>query len=423
MNNQPVRTILFVTESAFALPYQGDSARLFRMITYLRGRGHRIAVVHFHDRTQTHARYDVMRAHVDALRVYRPTDADLEARAAGRMDDWCPPGFVDLVRRTAREAGPDAVIVQFVFFSRCLDALDLERPPLRILDADNVFTDRSLLYARANLPYAWFSTDAEEERAGLARADLLLAIQERELAHFARVAPDRPALLVPHVLPARRLGPPRTRDLLFIGAGNDENAAGLTAFLEGAWPAVRARHPDVALRVAGGVCDRIGARPGVELLRVIDDLTDLYAAAGIVLNTAPVGTGLKIKTVEALCHGRCLVSTPEGVQGLERYPDVYRLARGPAEFAEILVRLLDDPGARDETAERAFRFAARYFDPERALAPLEWAIERWAGSDRGARRARAQLGDRLIPERGIRRSSALADVSEELHGSAAPEDG
>ena len=41
-----------------------------------------------------------------------------------------------------------------------------------------------------------------------------------------------------------------------------------------------------------------------------------YAEATVVINPAWIGTGLKIKTVEALARGKALVTTPKGIEGL-----------------------------------------------------------------------------------------------------------
>ncbi len=69
--------------------------------------------------------------------------------------------------------------------------------------------------------------------------------------------------------------------------------------------------------MAGRVCAMLtGDIPGVVRLGVVDDLEPLYAECRLVINPAVAGTGLKIKTLEALAHLRTVVTWPSGVDGL-----------------------------------------------------------------------------------------------------------
>lgn len=375
------RTILLVTATCFLPATEGDRARVFALIRYLSRRGWRLVVIHMHDREQEDADYESMRAWCHAFHLFEPNDDELRARATGQgpvpLDAWCPDRLVELVRRVSRAEEPAAVLAQFVYLSRCLTAVEGVRGALRILDADNVFSQRGAAYRAAGVPHPWFETTAEEERRGLERADLVLAIQERELEALGRLAPRAPLLLVPHVEPPRPYETPRGCGLLFVGARNPEAAEGIARFVTRAWPRIRRRHPEARLRIAGGVshdCRGLGRAAGVELVGVVPRLDALYREAAIVLNTTSVGTGLKIKTVEALCWGRALVSTPAGVQGLEGHPDVYLAAATPEELGAAVIGLLGDRAALEALGLRAWRFASRYFAEDAVLGRLEAAI-------------------------------------------------
>ena len=52
------------------------------------------------------------------------------------------------------------------------------------------------------------------------------------------------------------------------------------------------------------------------MLGRVDDLAELYRSARVVINPVLAGTGLKIKTVEALSRLRPIVTWPTGVEGL-----------------------------------------------------------------------------------------------------------
>jgi glycosyltransferase involved in cell wall biosynthesis len=364
-----------MTQTAFCPRHVvGDSGKLHLTIDHFRRLGWPIAVLATHDPDQPFSDYPAMAAMCDRLEVYRPTAADVALRASGRMDDWCPPALLERVRRLADAFQPDVVIAQYVFSSRCLEAADPERRRVRVLDADNVFAGRAQLYRAAGIPYDWFSTDVEQERMGLNRADLLMAVQEREAEHFRREAPGRPVLVFPFVMPARRHPHPTGSDLLFVGAWNRVNAEGVRRFAEEALPRIRERHPQAELTLIGRVCEQVPPLPGVRACGLVPNTDEAYARAAIVINPVSIGTGMKTKTVEALCHGKCLVSTPAGLQGLEERSGLFHLGRNMGELADHVCRLLSDREELARTGEAAFRFAVEYFNPDLVLSRYRRAL-------------------------------------------------
>jgi glycosyltransferase involved in cell wall biosynthesis len=83
-----------------------------------------------------------------------------------------------------------------------------------------------------------------------------------------------------------------------------------------------------------------------------------YQRAEIAINPIWIGTGLKIKSVEALAHGMSLVTTAKGVEGM--HPAVVNactIVHNEAEFAEAVMQLLAREDLRRANAECARAFA------------------------------------------------------------------
>jgi hypothetical protein len=346
------------------------------MVNYFRQQHWYVGVVHLHDRTQLDADYDAMAQMCDHLLVYHPADEELAGRRNGQLDQWCPAAFATTVANLCRQQQISVVIVQFVFLTRCFVTLGSESRIFKILDADNVFTNRAELYWSAGLNYDWFSTDADQERRALQRADLIIGIQENEVARIRDMAEGKPVMLVPHVREVVDAATPDNCNMLFVGAANEENLSGLRKFIQSALPKIVAAHPEARLLVAGRVGEHLDAHPAIERLGVVPHLLDCYTRAAIVINTTECGTGLKIKTVDALCHGKCLVSTPAGVEGLERYPNRYFTAASTAEFAQRILWLSRNRPQIAATGRQAFDFARSYFNPAIVLGELERKILR-----------------------------------------------
>jgi glycosyltransferase involved in cell wall biosynthesis len=100
----------------------------------------------------------------------------------------------------------------------------------------------------------------------------------------------------------------------------------------------------------------------VRRLGFVADLGDVYRKATVVVNPQQFGTGLSIKCVEALAHGRPLVTTPCGARGLDEGANTaFHVGRSAEEFAAHVVGLLRDPARAAETAAVAAAFAAAYY--------------------------------------------------------------
>jgi glycosyltransferase involved in cell wall biosynthesis len=150
--------------------------------------------------------------------------------------------------------------------------------------------------------------------------------------------------------------------MLFVGGPMGINVHGVTWFIDRVLPAVRRLVPNAELWLVGGIAERVGhGVPGVRRLGFVDALGDLYRHAAVVINPQQFGTGLSIKSVDALLHGRPLVTTASGARGLEDgAASAYRRAESAEEFSAMLVELLRDPAQAAVLALRATEYARDY---------------------------------------------------------------
>src|SRR3712207_2539976 len=167
------------------------------------------------------------------------------------LDDWCPPFLADQVARLHRRGRHDAVLVHYVWMSRVLEGVE---GALRVLDTHDLFGDRHLAAREQGLDPSWFFTTREEEARGLARADLVLAIQEAEAAAL-RERSAAPVLTFGHMPPLRFLvaddaAPPRAA-FGYLGSANPWNVASVRAL-----DAALAEAPDLPWLLAGQVTRR-----------------------------------------------------------------------------------------------------------------------------------------------------------------------
>jgi hypothetical protein len=240
---------------------------------------------------------------------------DERARQLLHMDrTFCHDALITAALRLHQVLGPYVLLAEYIWMSRLLPLIPPGIP--KVIDTHDVFSSKHDKVIRFGIED--IHVLAEEEARRLQRADLILAIQEDERQHLQRLVPHVPVVTAGvdvDVLEAP--GAPAGRCVLYVGTNNAINRRGLTDFLRFAWPLIRREVPDAELLVAGRVSEILpAAPPGVRLLGKVGDLGPLYRQARVVINPAVAGTGLKIKTLEALAHLRPIVTWPSGTDGL-----------------------------------------------------------------------------------------------------------
>jgi len=275
-----------------------------------------------------------------------------------------------------RKYNPCAVIAEYIFAAPCLDAV----PPgiLKIVDTHDMFS-------RKKEQVLCFGIDdplpctPREERNYLLKCDLVIAIQAKEAKMFRELIPERDVITVgiefdvvteadnDAVVPGL---------ILLVGSDNPLNVHGLKEFYCHAWPTIRAENPGAVLRVIGKIGNLFSTNDErVQVVGWVEDLDEEYRHAAVVINPIVAGTGLKIKSVEALSRAKPLVGTPNSFEGLESNGDPpFVVCKDWPEFSETVLRLLASEEKRQVLQARALRFARENFCGEKVYAPLIYGL-------------------------------------------------
>ncbi|MEO7799476.1 MAG: glycosyltransferase family 4 protein [Opitutaceae bacterium] len=281
-----------------------------------------------------------------------------------------------------RRSGATAILVDGTYSLPILDRLSpAERARLRVgVLTHNLNCRRTDLYRAHHQPLDFLPMTAAEETALLERADVVIAIQDREAEAFRSMLPGRRVITVPmpiqpHPQPPNREIPGRC---VFVGGFSGHNIEALHWLLRDIWPRVLAAQPAAELAVAGTVCQAITNAPaGVRLLGPLSDLDAFYATAAVSLVPLAMGTGLKIKLVEAMGRGRAVVTTAAGAEGFPELEagEVAVVADEAVDFSAAVLKLLAGSAWRREVAQRQLAWIAHRLAPADVVAPLR---ELWA---------------------------------------------
>jgi glycosyltransferase involved in cell wall biosynthesis len=351
----------------------GNRRRLLATVEFLEHAGFAVDFAYLAHEDQIYRRFDqhpptdlaAMTARFRRLyfiEIAEPIRLRTGADAFG-LDDWCPPELDAFVRRYF-ETTPEAraILVNYVWLSRALEAAPADR--LKLIDTHDRFADRKAQYRRFRAEANFFHTDAAGEARGLGRADLVIAIQPAEKAIFEALTGREVALLLPRFDEVRPFAAPkRLANIGFIGHGNDANLHSIGRFLA-LWS--KAWKPGLPkLVIAGEICRALPADlgPGAVSRGYVETIGDFYAEVDLVIAPMLLGTGLKMKVVEALAHGVSVIGTPIGFEGIETTVPEHGLKRLDAIVARIVELAGDEAGLA-----RLGDGCARVFERYRALA-------------------------------------------------------
>jgi hypothetical protein len=346
---------------------QGNSSRIYTLGRMLQSAGLIVHFLYYQAEGLTAAQRSDMQACWDHLHTM-PCIPDSMLPPTGEtheLDDWWAPTVGELAARLHKRWRFRAVIANYVWFSGVLNAFGGD--VLKVLDTHDVFGGRAERFKASGLSPEWFYTTPAEEARGLARADIVLAIQDEEAAYFRGLGHGN-VLVVGHLSPARRRIPRADAAAAikagYIASGNPINVASF----ERVSRQLRLRPPrGKRLMVAGSICGRLPSdiRPFERIGRVAH-LDDFYDRVDVVLNPMPFGTGLKIKSVEAIFQGLPLIATEAAMVGLPARHELHRLASpedvadrlgelGGGELAELAAASRECAGAYAESVRGAFR--------------------------------------------------------------------
>lgn len=268
---------------------------------------------------------------------------------------------------------PSTVVIEYARLAYLLKGADTTGMQT-LVDTHDVLHQRWAAFTGADRSSLILAT-AQDEAAVLRRFDHVLAIQHQDARHFRESMRLPSVTLVMHAHQVRSTPWQASGDILMVGSNMPPNVDGARDFLQH-WPRVfEALGRQVRLNIVGAVCDALDdlrQTPGLHLLGQVDALSPHYDQAQLVINPVGYGSGLKIKSVEALCHGRPLLTTEAGAEGLERSgaTEAFVVAPGMSVFADECIRLMQDREASRALGASAARYAQVHFAPEAAYAAL-----------------------------------------------------
>ena len=152
------------------------------------------------------------------------------------------------------------------------------------------------------------------------------------------------------------------------------NEQGVMWFLNKVWPLVLSAQPNAKFHLAGKGLSKQDPRffqSGIVNHGEVSNAEDFMHQHGVMIVPIQAGSGIRIKTLEAMALGVPIVSTSIGAQGLAVSDDIeIKLADEPNDFAAAICALLSSPAKSQEMTTQARKYVEMHHNLKRNTADL-----------------------------------------------------
>jgi sugar transferase (PEP-CTERM/EpsH1 system associated) len=383
--------ILILTPQLPYPPQQGTSLRNFHIIRGLAER-HEITLLSFLEENQTAEPQAIapLRALCQQIETVAVPGRSLAVRlwqlVSSRLPDMAhrlySPLFALALRRLLAENHFDVVQVEGIELARYMDAIRIANKTRLVFDDHNAETElqRRNFLTDLNQPrrwpaaaYSWVQVRRLRrfERWACVTADAVVAVSETDRDHLQSLLPNlqSPISVIPNCIDTQTYQQPVTPlsfDLLFSGKMDYRpNVDAVLWFADEVWPLICRRRPSTTWVIVGQKPHerlyRLRGLPGVTMTGWVESIRPYLAGAQVVIMPFRIGSGTRLKLIEAMAAGRAIVSTPVGAEGFPvRHGDHLLLAETAEEMAAAVLQLLDRPEKQKHLGKMAQEFVQQY---------------------------------------------------------------
>ena len=391
--------ILFLTPQLPYPPHQGTAMRNYGLMRGLAER-HQVSLLSFLEPKQSlEAAAPLLALCHKVETVPAPPPRSLARRARDTLTHRLPdmglrlasPALArQLAGWLARESF-DVVHVEGIEMAPYLDLL--HDVPLIVFDDHNCEYALQKSYAQidARIPKRWAGAlyslvqwqKLRRYEAGVCRrAHCVLAVSQTDAQALRRLVPGLDVTVIPNGIqtdqyqPAQEAPPHQAPPTLVFSGKMDfrPNVDAVRWFADEIWPRVRAAVPEAHFNAVGQrphrQLDRLRADPSLTLTGWVKDMRPYIAGATVYIAPLRMGSGTRLKLLEAMSMSKAIVSTRLGAEGLVEpthdqsasAPALVVDDNDPAAFADAVITLLREPARRVALGVAARAFVQAHYD-------------------------------------------------------------
>ena len=191
--------------------------------------------------------------------------------------------------------------------------------------------------------------------------DAVTCTSDIDAAVFQRYCAEETIEIIPNGVDVTHYQPDFTSEspahLIYIGSMDwYPNEDAVAFFTDEVLPKIQEKVPDVQFSIVGGNpsarVQKLAEREGIVVTGRVPEIKPYFAEATVFVVPLRIGSGTRLKILEALAMGKAIVSTSVGAEGLDlKDGEEIFIADEPIAFADAVTRLLTDPTLRRRIGE------------------------------------------------------------------------
>ncbi len=281
------------------------------------------------------------------------------------FDGWYDESLGKKIRVLCDKHQIDVVFCSYVFQSKLLEYVPAHI--LKVIDTHDKMGNRYQMLRENGQPVEFFSCTPEEEGAYLRRADIVAARRYEEAKYFDSVTGSESAIVLSHV-EEPQFSTREFRSLKRVGIVASANRINLIILHDFLAELGRrcGDHCSFEVEVAGQVRQMIGElddeqrrvfeRPWLRMLGFVPDIAEFYDRLDLVVSPVTMGTGINVKSVQAMAYGMPLITTRVGIKGIETRHELHQ----HESLVQLVSSLLDLSNHQEYLSELAAVSVCRY---------------------------------------------------------------
>ena len=293
-----------------------------------------------------------------------------------------PPNFKKVVSDSIKLITPDIIFVNYLKLSKAIPSSYKGR---RICDLHDIQCDITKEAIRLNMLKKTIDIKkfCESELKLMKEYHTLIAINPNESKQIAKNINDsRNIITIPAFMELPKLEEDVIfdYDILFVGSGSPFNIDAAMKFIAKCMPILRKQFKNIKLAIVGDVSNTSAVKKvknkDIFKLGRVDNLSKIYRKSKVVICPLRGGAGMKIKVIEALSHGKAIVTTNVGANGIQIINSINGFIEDDwVSFADKVALILKDDSIRLKIEKNARLTAVRYYQPSSIYSQLKKVIE------------------------------------------------
>jgi hypothetical protein len=269
-----------------------------------------------------------------------------------QLDEWWDPALGGYLENIFSKRRYDIFVVHNIWLSKAFD--HASDSCFKILDMHDIFSARASEFIATNATPEFFHCSQHDECFGLNRADLLFAIKEEDAEWCANFPLNSTKVItLPYAEklnnksslkhPSKKIKLNQGKVVFgMIGSDIHFNRYALTDLISKLEQIITKTYAPIEFVIAGSVCKSISSCPAfVKKLGFVSHVSDFYETVDIVIVPMMHGTGVKIKSVEAIAYQKPILFTKHSAEGTGYLGKVYQSIDEIAEYA-AQIAIFDD---------------------------------------------------------------------------------